>query len=91
MPATVRIPSAWRKLTQNRDSVEVLPGTISSIIDELESAYPGLSEKLLAPDGQAVKYVNIYVNKEDIRFIAQLQTVAENGDEINIIPAIAGG
>lgn len=91
MPALVRIPSAWRKLTNNKDSIEVEPGTVASALNSIAATAPGFSEKIFDDKNHVVKYVNIYVNKEDIRFKSQLMTEIDHGDEINIIPAIAGG
>jgi molybdopterin converting factor small subunit len=91
MPAVVRIPSAWRKLTSNRDSIEVDPGTVESALGSIDASCPGFREKVFDSDGSVVRFVNIYVNKEDIRFKSGLATEVHHGDEINIIPAIAGG
>lgn len=91
MPAKVRIPTPLRKLTNNEEVVEVDGGTIGAIITELQSRYPGIKERLLDDNGAVRRFVNVYVNEEDIRFLQNQQTPVKSGDEISIIPAIAGG
>ncbi|MHC1765679.1 MAG: ubiquitin-like small modifier protein 1 [Verrucomicrobiia bacterium] len=91
MPAKVRIPTPLRKLTNNEEVVEVDGGTIGAIITELQSRYPGIKERLLDENGAVRRFVNVYVNEEDIRFLQNQQTPVKSGDEISIIPAIAGG
>jgi molybdopterin synthase sulfur carrier subunit len=91
MPAKVRIPTPLRKLTNNVEVVEVDGGTIGAIITELQSRYPGIKERLLDDDGAVRRFVNVYVNEEDIRFLQNQETPVKSGDEISIIPAIAGG
>ena len=91
MPATVRIPTPLRKLTNNEEIVEVKPGTIGAAFEELQSRYPGIKERLLDDTGAVRRFVNVYVNEEDIRFLNNQQTPVKDGDEISIIPAIAGG
>jgi len=91
MPATVRIPTPLRKLTNNEELVEVKPGTISGAFEELQGRYPGIKERLLDDTGAVRRFVNVYVNEEDIRFLSNQQTPVKDGDEISIIPAIAGG
>jgi molybdopterin synthase sulfur carrier subunit len=91
MPAKVRIPTPLRKLTNNDELVDVSPGTIGSAIAELQSRYPGIRERLLDESGAVRRFVNVYVNEEDIRFLQNQQTPVKDGDEVSIIPAIAGG
>lgn len=91
MPAKVRIPTPLRKLTNNEEVVEVDGSTIGAIITELQSRYPGIKERLLDNDGTVRRFVNVYVNEEDIRFLQNQETPVKHGDEISIIPAIAGG
>ena len=91
MAATVRIPTPLRKLTNNDELVEVNAATISDAINELQSRYPGIKERLLDETGAVRRFVNVYVNEEDIRFLQNQQTKLKDGDEISIIPAIAGG
>ena len=91
MPAKVRIPTPLRKLTNNEELVEVSAGTIAGAIAELESRFPSIKERLLDENGAVRRFVNVYVNEEDIRFLQNQDTPVKNGDEISIIPAIAGG
>ncbi|MFQ5588606.1 MAG: ubiquitin-like small modifier protein 1 [Nitrospiria bacterium] len=87
----VRIPTPLRKLTGGQGEVEIEGDTILSLIDTLESDYPGIKERLCDEAGAVRRFVNIYVNEEDIRFHQDLNTPVKQGDEVSIIPAIAGG
>ena len=91
MPVQIRIPTPLRKLTHDEEVVETSADTISAAITDLESRYPGLQERLLDDDGQVRRFVNVYVNEEDIRFLQEKETPLKDGDEVSIIPAIAGG
>ena len=91
MPVTVHIPTPLRKLTQNQAEVELEAGTISQLVDGLEGSYAGLAEKLLDEGGEIRRYVNIFVNDEDIRFLDGKDTPLNDGDSVSIVPAIAGG
>ncbi|MCH2378215.1 MAG: MoaD/ThiS family protein [Pedosphaera sp.] len=91
MPVQVRIPTPLRKLTHDEEVVETSAETIGDAIIDLESRYPGLQERLLDDDGQVRRFVNVYVNEEDIRFLQEKETPLKDGDEVSIIPAIAGG
>ena len=91
MAATVRIPTPLRKLTNNEELVEVNAATVGAAITELQARYPGIKERLLDETGAVRRFVNVYVNEEDIRFLENQQTPIKDGDEVSIIPAIAGG
>lgn len=91
MSVKVRIPTPLRKLTLEQELIEVAPGTISSAIAELQQKFPGIAERLVDESGQVRRFVNVYVNEEDIRFLQNQQTALKDGDEVSIIPAIAGG
>jgi molybdopterin synthase sulfur carrier subunit len=91
MPKNVRIPTPLRKLTNNEELVEVNAPTIGEAITELQSRYPGIGERLVDEKGEVRRFVNVYVNEEDIRFLKNRETPLKDGDEISIIPAIAGG
>lgn len=91
MAVNVRIPTPLRKLTQDKDAVPATGVTIQEIVDNLEKQYPGLKERLCDERGELRRFVNIYLNDEDIRFAQGRQTAVKDGDEISIIPAIAGG
>ena len=91
MAVTVRIPTPLRRLTQNLAEVETEGTDIETIIDNLDSDYPGMKERLCDDDGKIRRFVNIYLNDEDIRFLDGKATAVTDGAEISIIPAIAGG
>ncbi|MDA1273290.1 MAG: MoaD family protein [Verrucomicrobia bacterium] len=91
MPANVRIPTALRKLTSDEEVIEVSAGTVADVIAELQQRFPGIKERLLDEKGTVRRFVNVYVNEEDIRFLQDQETQIKDGDEISIIPAIAGG
>jgi molybdopterin synthase sulfur carrier subunit len=91
MPVKVRIPTPLRKLTHNEELIEVGAGTVAAAIAELQRRFPGIKERLLDEQGGVRRFVNVYVNEEDIRFLQNQQTPTKDGDEISIIPAIAGG
>ena len=91
MPKKVRIPTPLRKLTNNEEVVEVTAATIGAAITELQKRFPGIQERLVDEAGAVRRFVNVYVNEEDIRFLQNLQTPLKDGDEVSIIPAIAGG
>jgi molybdopterin synthase sulfur carrier subunit len=78
-------------LTNNEELVEVNGATIGDAINELQTRFPGIKERLLDETGAVRRFVNVYVNEEDIRFLQNQQTKLKDGDEISIIPAIAGG
>ena len=90
MPARVRIPTQLRSLTQGGSEVEADGSTIEDVIGDLNSKFPGLGERLLQ-DGQLRRFVNVYVEDEDIRFLDGLNTGVPEGSCISIIPAVAGG
>jgi sulfur-carrier protein len=89
--ATVRIPTPLRKLTGGNEEVTAAGATIGDIIKALEQQYPGIKERLCDDSGQVRRFVNIFQNDEDIRFLQNLDTPVKDSDEISIVPAIAGG
>jgi sulfur-carrier protein len=91
MTKKVRIPSPLRKLTNNEELVDIGAATVGAAIAELQSRYPGIKERLVDENGAIRRFVNVYVNEEDIRFLQNQDTALKDGDEISIIPAIAGG
>ncbi len=92
MPITVRIPTPLRKLTNEQDIVTANEsGTLAQLIDALERDFPGLKERLCDETGELRRFVNIYVNGEDVRFLSGLQTAIASGTEVSIVPAVAGG
>ena len=91
MAKKVRIPTPLRKLTNNEELVEVNAVTIGAAIQELQARFPGIAERLVDDKGEVRRFVNVYVNEEDIRFLQNNATPLQAGDELSIIPAIAGG
>ncbi len=91
MEVKVRIPTPLRKLTKGIPEVKVTGATVSQLINNLEREYPGIKERICEGDGKVRRFVNIYVNDEDIRFLQNTDTALKDGDEVSIIPAIAGG
>ena len=91
MPAKVRIPAPLRKLTQDKAVVEVDGQTIQDLLTSLDKNYPGLKDRICDESGQIRRFVNIFVNGEDIRFKDGPKTKVDEGAEVSIIPAIAGG
>lgn len=91
MAAKVRIPTPLQKLTANQGEVEIAGGNVQSVIDELEKKFPGFKERLCDENGKIRRFVNIYLNDEDVRFLQGEQTPVKDGDQVSIIPAIAGG
>ncbi len=92
MPITVRIPTPLRKLTNEQDVVTLNDGSaLGEAIEELDRVYPGMKERLCDETGEIRRFVNIYVNGEDVRFLAGLGTALKAGDEVSIVPAVAGG
>ena len=89
--ATVRIPPPLRKYTAGAEDVEVEGGTVRELLDALESAHPGIKERICDDSGAVRRFVNVFVADEDIRFLDELDTAVQPKDEVSIIPAIAGG
>jgi molybdopterin synthase sulfur carrier subunit len=91
MSVSVLIPTPLRKLTNEQESVTASPGTIGTILDELEGQFPGFAARLTDESGNLRKFVNVYLNEEDIRFLKGKDTEVKDGDSVSIVPAIAGG
>ncbi|MEM1057620.1 MAG: ubiquitin-like small modifier protein 1 [Verrucomicrobiota bacterium] len=91
MSIEVSIPTPLRNLTAEKETVEATGATIGDVLDDLNKQYPGIGERLLKEDGSLNRFVNIYVNGEDIRFLEERATPVKEGDEVSIVPAIAGG
>ena len=87
----IRIPTPLRKVTNGQDKVEVEAGNLGEIIERMESDYPGFKERLVDEDGELRYFVNIYLNGEDVRFLQGMETTTKTGDELSIVPAVAGG
>jgi molybdopterin synthase sulfur carrier subunit len=92
MSIKVRIPTPLQSITKNKSEVEVEKAQdIKDLIEKLEEEYPGIKERLLDENGNLRRFINFFVNEEDIRFLDGINTVLKDGDEVSIIPAIAGG
>ena len=91
MSMLVRIPTPLRSVTKGSAEVQGTGATVADLIDDLDRSYPGLKERLIDDGGDLRRFVNIYVNQEDIRFLQGKKTALKDGDEVSIVPAIAGG
>ncbi len=87
----VRIPTPLRALTKNQGEVDVTAGSIAALVETLEATYPGIKARICDESGELRRFVNVYVNEEDIRFLKGKDTALKAGDEVSIVPAIAGG
>jgi molybdopterin synthase sulfur carrier subunit len=91
MPTKVRIPTPLRKLTANNETVVADGSDVNAILADLERQFPGIKERLCDEQGNLRRFVNVYLNDEDIRFLQGEKTAVKDGDELSIIPSIAGG
>lgn len=90
MAVIVRIPTPLQRMTEGKDIVETSPGSIMDIVNELDGLFPGIGERI-TDEGKIRRFINVYLNEEDIRFLNAEETEAKDGDEVSIVPAIAGG
>lgn len=91
MTISVRVPMGLRSLTGGLADVSGSGDTLAALIDSLEREYPGMKSRLLGEDGSMAKVVNVYVNDDDIRFLSGLDTPLADGDQVTILPTVAGG
>jgi molybdopterin synthase sulfur carrier subunit len=91
MSVLIRIPTPLRSLTNGQNEVREAGSSVREVLDNLTARYPGIGERLMDEKGDLRRFINIYVNEEDIRFREGVQTLLKEGDEMSIIPAIAGG
>jgi sulfur-carrier protein len=91
MSAQVRIPTPLRRFTGGAEEVNIDGATVSALIADLEKNHPGIKERICDEEGKVRRFVNIFVNGDDIRFLNNLDTAVKEGDEVSIVPAIAGG
>jgi molybdopterin synthase sulfur carrier subunit len=91
VPVTVRLPTIMRTHAGGQSEVSAQGSTVGEVIEDLLLQFPGTSTHLKAPDGGVHKFVNVYVNDEDIRYLGKLDTPVKDGDQISILPAVAGG
>ena len=91
MSIKVRVPTPLRRFTAGSDEVPARGDSIKAVLQDLERRHPGIGERLLDDKGELRRFVNIYLNGDDIRFLSQLDSKVKDGDDISIVPAIAGG
>jgi molybdopterin synthase sulfur carrier subunit len=91
MAVTVRVPTPMRKLTNDQQEVQASGASIGAILQDLETNYPGFTNRICDDSGELRRFINVYVNDEDIRFLQGKETALKDGDEVSIVPAIAGG
>ncbi len=91
MAITVRIPTPLQRLTQGQAAVQCQGTTVVELLNDLETRYPGIKERICDSQGKLRRFVNVFVNEEDIRFLQGDTTAVKDGDDVSIIPAIAGG
>jgi sulfur-carrier protein len=91
MAVSVLIPTPLRKLTDNHDTVFIEASTIDELVNALDAQFPGFGGRLRDESGALRRFINVYVNDEDIRFLQNKDTILKDGDSVSIVPAIAGG
>ena len=91
MAIEVRVPTILRSYTGGAKIVEGSGDTLTALLDDLEAKHPGLRGRLITPEGGLHRFVNVYVNDEDVRFLGGLETPLKDGDSVTVLPAVAGG
>ena len=91
MAITVLVPTALQKFTNEQATIECTGSNVAELIDSMESSCPGIKSKLCDEQGKPRRFLNFYVNSEDIRFLQGTETALNDGDEVSIVPAVAGG
>jgi molybdopterin synthase sulfur carrier subunit len=91
MPVLVRIPTPLRTLTKGSAEVQVTGETVGALVESLEGQFPGMRDRLVDETGELRRFINVYVNEEDVRFLDGKETALKEGDQVSIVPAIAGG
>jgi sulfur-carrier protein len=91
MAINIRIPTPLRRLTNEQEVVQAEGSTVQALLEHLDTSFPGLKERICDETGKVRRFVNVYLNDEDIRFLQENDTPVNPGDEISIVPAIAGG
>jgi sulfur-carrier protein len=89
--ATVKLPTILRKFTANEARVSASGATLRDVLGDLEMRYPGITKNVVADDGGLHRFVNVYVNDEDVRYLGSLETEVKDDDTVSILPAVAGG
>jgi sulfur-carrier protein len=91
MSVEVKIPTILRTYTGGAKSVQADGDTVSALVDDLDAHHPGIKARLVTESGDLHRFVNVYVNDEDVRFTGSLETAVKDGDSVTILPAVAGG
>lgn len=91
MPVNVRIPAPLQKLTGGESEIKADGDTLKALLEDLDRAYPGIRDRICDESGKVRRFINVYVNEEDVRFLQLEETPLKDGDEVSIVPAIAGG
>ena len=91
MATTVRIPTPLRRVTDGQDKVDAEGATLREVIESIDSQFPGINARICDDDGNLRNFVNVFVNGEDVRFMDGVDSATSDGDEISIVPAVAGG
>jgi len=91
MAVTVKLPTILRKHAGNEAKVSAEGATLSDVLRDLEATYPGITKNVISEDGGLHRFINVYVNDEDVRYLGSLETPVKDGDTVSILPAVAGG
>ena len=91
MPVRVRLPTILRSYAAGQSSVDAEGSTVGEVVEDLVGKFPGMAGHLKAPDGGLHRFVNVYVNDEDVRFTGGLRAELSDGDDVTVLPAVAGG
>jgi MoaD family protein len=91
MVVTVKLPTILRKFADNEARVSAEGSTLAEVLKDLESRYPGITKNVVAEDGGLHRFINVYLNDEDVRYLGSLETPVNDGDTVSILPAVAGG
>ena len=91
MPVLIKLPTILRKHAGGEPRVDAAGGTLRELLTDLESRYPGITKNVVTDDGGLHRFVNVYVNDEDVRYLGSLETEVKDGDTVSILPAVAGG
>jgi len=91
MSIQIRVPTPLRKFTAGAEAVTAEGATVGALVDDIERRHPGIKEKICDDAGKVRRFVNIYINGEDVRYVDGIKTPVKDGDELSIVPAVAGG
>jgi sulfur-carrier protein len=91
MAVTVKLPTILRKHAGGEAKEPAQGSTLSDVLSDLEARYPGITKNVLSEDGGLHRFINVYVNDEDVRYLGSLETALKEGDTVSILPAVAGG